>query len=89
VAVIVVLRETRDRNQDARVLPSIQKSDRTVFQIHRTSNVDHLEEPGMSFARTVRLETLMVHVVPVGMVYQRIGMARRKIDRFTLRRVND
>jgi hypothetical protein len=89
VAVIAVLRETRDRNQDARVLPSIQKADRTVLLIHRTNNADHLDDPGMTFARTVRLETLMVHVVPVGMVRQQIGMARQKIDRFPLRLVND
>jgi hypothetical protein len=89
VAVIAVLRETRDRNQDVRVLLSIQKKDRTVLLIHRTSNADYLEDPGMSFARTVRLETLLVHEVPVGMVRQQIGMARQKIDRFPLRRVSD
>jgi hypothetical protein len=60
-----------------------------VLLLHRTRNADHLDDLGMTFARTVRLETLLDHVVPVGMVRQQIGMARQKIDRFPLRRVND
>jgi len=79
---MAVLRENKGRDLDALILLSTQKAVRAAILQRRMNTADHLEERGTSFARTVRLEMLMVRAATA-------GTARRTVAVFRLKREID
>jgi hypothetical protein len=75
---MAVLRENKNRDLDALILQSTQKTARAAILQRRMNIADHLEDRGTSFSRRVRLEILMAHVATAGTAHRKVAVFRPK-----------